>query len=260
MDISKYIRDFQERGYVNIQNFFKLEDIEKVKQIIYQKGFDENKSEIYYEFINNKKKIRRVENLSSNYEEFNNLIFNNLLLEILYEIFNEKVFLFKEKLNFKPSSGGGKFRMHIDGHFDWYDSNNIKKKGWEEYGNNFVNAVIPIESSNMKNGCLYVCDKSETYKLYGKSWDNIKSKLDGSGPYLKYEDESLVKKIYIEQEPTDLLLFDWQCIHGSEKNLSKFERPILYLTYNSFSDGNNLEQYYFDKKHSKNSKKQKSLY
>ena len=260
MDTSKYISDFKQKGYVNIKNFFKLEDIENLKKIIYQKGFDENKSEIYYELINNKKKIRRVENLSSNYEEFNNLIFNSLLLEILYEIFNEKAFLFKEKLNFKPSNGGGKFRMHIDGNFDWYDSNNIKKKGWKEYGSSFVNVVIPIESSNMENGCLYVCNKSETYNLYGKTWEEIKSKLDGPGPYLKFEDESLVKKIYVEQEPTDLLLFDWQCIHGSEQNLSELERPILYLTYNSFSDGDNLSKYYFDKKHSKNSKKQKSLY
>lgn len=256
----EYINTFKKHGFVKIKNFFTSNDIDLIKNLIKDKGFSENKSEIYYELINGKKVIRRVENLSNNYSEFKNLIFNTLLLKYLNKIFGETAYLFKEKLNFKPSKGGGKFRMHIDGHFDWFDQNNIKKKGWKEYGKNFVNAVIPIDSSTKKNGCLYVCDKLDTENFFGKTWEEIRSKLDSPGPYLKTKDEQLVKKIYIEQEPGDILLFDWTCIHGSENNTSNMDRPILYLTYNSFSDGDNLEKYYFDKKFSKNSKKQKSLY
>ena len=260
MDKTNHIKQYKTLGYVQIKNFFEIDNINKVRELIQNNGFDNKKSEIYYEEINGEKKIRRVENLAKNYKEFKNLIYNKLLQEYLFDIFGEKSFLFKEKLNFKPSKGGGKFRMHIDGHFDWFDSNNNKKQGWREYGNQFVNVVVPIESSTIQNGCLYVCEISQTIDYFGNNWQQIRSRLDGSGPHLKTDDEKKFKKIYIEQEPTDLLLFDWRCVHGSEQNMSDYERPILYLTYNSYSDGDNLDNYYYDKKFSKNTSKNKSLY
>ena len=45
----------------------------------------------------------------------------------------------------------------------------------------------------------------------------------------------------------DILIFDWMCIHGSRTNNSLSGRPILYVTYNGLSDGENELKYFNDK-------------
>ena len=84
------------------------------------------------------------------------------------------------------------------------------------------------------------------------------SLLDG-GPYLKNKFTSKIKPFYVIMQPGDILFFNWMCIHGSDYNNSVKDRPILYITYNKIEDGNFMEKYFHDKKHSLSLESEKSL-
>ena len=149
---------------------------------------------------------------------------------------------------------------HIDGHFYWRDKRNIKRSGWKVYSNNFVNFVMPLEKSNISNGCLYVSDKNNTKKL-GNNWKDITNKLVSFTPNIK---KKHIKKFLFKptiMDAGDILLFDWNCAHKSSKNLSSKSRMIFYATYCKKNKRykNVRKKYYFDKQFSKNDDKIKSL-
>ena len=163
-------------------------------------------------------------------------------------------------MNFKYPGGGG-YLPHIDGHFYWKDKNNKIKKGWSIYSDNFTNVVIPLESSTKKNGCLFLSSKKDTIKLGNKNWNKISSFLKKFTPYIK---KQYIKKFIFHPavlNSGDILIFDWYCAHLSSKNNSKNSRMIFYATYCNINKKlrNVKEEYFEDKKFSKNGKLAKSL-
>jgi ectoine hydroxylase-related dioxygenase (phytanoyl-CoA dioxygenase family) len=58
----------------------------------------------------------------------------------------------------------------------------------------------------------------------------------------------------IELDPGDIVIFNNQCPHKSEKNNSKQSRETLYYTYTQKKYGSFYERYFNDKKNSKNNK------
>ena len=69
--------------------------------------------------------------------------------------------------------------------FLWKNQKNIIKKGWSVYGKNFINVVIPLEKSTIKNGCIYLAKKEYTKKYLGNSWNTISKKLIKFTPKLQ---------------------------------------------------------------------------
>ena len=55
MDKKNHIKQYKTLGYVQIKNFFEIDNINKVRELIKTNGFDNEKSEIYYEEINGEK-------------------------------------------------------------------------------------------------------------------------------------------------------------------------------------------------------------
>ena len=81
MNISDHINYYKKHGFVSIKKFFNTYDIDQVKNLINDVGFADGKAEVYFENINGHKKLRRVENLSREYKEFHNLVFNKFFQE-----------------------------------------------------------------------------------------------------------------------------------------------------------------------------------
>tara|TARA_B100001027_G_C16260181_1_gene328996 strand:+ start:1497 stop:2279 length:783 start_codon:yes stop_codon:yes gene_type:complete len=258
MKDSQIVQNFNSKGFVLLKNFINKNQINIIKKELFSVAFDEIGCEVYYETIGNKKKIRRIENFSNKLPEIRKLIGSDAVQKLLSLALNDKPQIFKEKINFKSAKGGSEFRYHIDGHFFWKDKNFSLKKGWKEYANKFVNLVIPLEKTDLSNGCLKIFSLKETKNL-GKSWEEITSNLDKNGPFLKKGFKFKTKEIFLEMMPGDILIFDWLCIHGSDDNYSQNDRPILYLTYNPKKAGNFMEKYFNDKNSSKGDKKEKSL-
>ena len=39
------------------------------------------------------------------------------------------------------------------------------RMGGKKYSSNFINLVLPLEQSSIKNGCIYVANKKDTKKI-----------------------------------------------------------------------------------------------
>ena len=127
----KLIKEYSDKGFFIIKNFFKKNKIIKLKKDILSK-IDKKNYYFYYEKIKNKKKIRRIERVSDEIKSSKKIILSKKIFELLKVLNNKNYVLFKDKLNFKYPDGKG-FLPHIDGHFLWLDKNNKYQKGWKKY-------------------------------------------------------------------------------------------------------------------------------
>ena len=259
---NKHLDDFKKKGFFIIRNFFKIKKLRNIKKEIYfslKKG-KFNKNHIYYENKKKSKIIRRIERITENSKSVYKLLNEKRLMLIVGSLMQDKFVLFKDKLNLKLPGGEG-FEPHVDGHFTWIDKKKKIHKGWQEYSNNFLNVVIPLEKTSKKNGCLHLADLYNTKKYLGNSWKKINSKLDYLTPKVKKKYIKSFKFHSIEQKPGDVLFFDWRVCHLSKKNNSKKSRMIFYVTYAKSKDKKNKirKKYYLDKVFSKNPLFMKSI-
>lgn len=250
---------YQKNGFVVIKNFINKNQIKNLKKKLNINIQTLEKEFSYFEKIGKKLKLRRIEKISEQINEFKTLANSKRIFRLLNLLTRENFILFKDKLNFKYSGGKG-YQAHIDGHFYWRDKNNEIKKGWSIYSKRFTNVVIPFERSDRKNGCLYLSPKYNLAKL-GKRWDKIVEKLYKFTPNIKKKNLKYFDFFPAELNLGDVLVFDWHCAHKSSDNNSKKSRMIFYATYSSQDRGmkNLSKKYYNDKKFSKNNSLIKSL-
>ncbi len=248
---------YKKNGWIIIKNFFDKNYIIRIKKEILKKT--KSKSDFfYYEKIKNKSKLRRIERVTDFSKKAKNLICAKKTLSLIGNLEEKKYILFKDKLNFKFPGGKG-YLPHIDGHFYWRDNNKKYQNGWKKYSSNFINLVLPLESSNIKNGCIYVANKNDTKKI-GSTFSSIANKLIINTPNIKTKDFKRFKFFPIELNVGDICLFNWKCAHYSENNYSNRSRMIFYATFCKKNKNKNLRvKYYYDKQISYNSKKNKSL-
>ena len=207
---------FNRDGYFICRNIFDKKNIDKLIDEI-------NKSEQTVKYYDNFNNLRRIEKLYDKGEQLKNL--NDKILKILKKIFNTDFLIFKDKYNAKPPGGEG-FFAHYDGIFHFIDQNNNKKKGWYEYGDFFINALVALDQCNKENGAL------EVAKWHSGNFDQLldNTKKDGT-PALTNEIEANTSFELINLNIGDMVVFSNKCPHRSEKNNSNKNRRILYYTY-----------------------------
>ena len=134
-------KDYLQKGYFTIKKIFDESTISTlINEIEVAKNVDK--------YLDKNGKIRRIEKL---FNKGNELTFiNNQVLKILRNVFEEDYTIFKDKFNAKPPGGEG-FFAHYDGVFMFTDKNNVKKKGWYEYSDTFLNVLISIYPCNKVN-------------------------------------------------------------------------------------------------------------
>ena len=253
---------FNKNGFAIIKSFFNKTVIQKIKREI-KKKIKEKNNFFYYEKINGKLKLRRIEKISDYSNKSREIIFSKRISKLIYKFEKKKFALFKDKLNFKYPGGQG-YVPHIDGHFFWKDKNNNYQDGWKKYSDRFISIILPLDNSNIQNGCMYLANKNDTKKNLGSNFKQITKKLIINTPNLKKKDEKKFKFFPIQMKMGDICLFDWKCAHMSKKNISKSKnnfRMLFILTYcvKRKSSTNVRNQYYFGKLTSKNDLKNKSL-
>lgn len=247
------------KGWVVIKKFFLTKEVQNIKKDIIKKiKKTKNNKNFYYESINKKEKLRRIEKVADFSRTARILINSKKVLELISYIKNNSFLLFKDKLNFKYPGGKG-YLPHIDGHFLWRDKYNKKQNGWKKYSNDFINLVVPLEETNKKNGCIYIADIKNTFDI-GKNFSQISKKLILGTPNINKKYIKKFKFNSIELSVGDICLFDWRCAHFSKDNKSKKSRMIFYATYCKKNKLNNVRSnYYYDKQTSLNDKRNKSL-
>ncbi len=235
---------FKEKGYFVIKNVITNDFVNKIlSEIEIIKDAD-----FYYD---ENDKLRRIERLYNKGENLKKL--NKIIIDSLYDIFNENYLIFKDKFNAKPPGGKG-FFPHFDGVFEFRDSNNKTKKGWYEYGDIFINVLTALDDCTNENGTIEIANKYAS-----NDFDKLihYTKKNGT-PELNMEAvrENIFEKILLQKG--DMVFFSNLCPHKSKTNNSKFDRRTLYYTYLNKKFGYQYENYFLDKKNSQN-KTSKSL-
>jgi ectoine hydroxylase-related dioxygenase (phytanoyl-CoA dioxygenase family) len=169
--------------------------------------------------------IQRIENFCPFHVEFNRVLTDDGLIEMVGALFGEPAVLFKDKINFKLLGGDG-FKLHQD-----------QQAGWSKYAPLFITALVAVDDASEENGCLYVARGPRAEGLLGPEWRPLEpAELEGRA---------------LEAVPTapgDVLFFDSYLPHASEPNLASASRRILYVTYNRASDGDHRSRYFAEKR------------
>tara|TARA_B100001063_G_scaffold239867_1_gene264036 strand:- start:389 stop:1132 length:744 start_codon:yes stop_codon:yes gene_type:complete len=236
----KYKLKFNEDGFFICKNIFDKNFIQEILDEIYLatdtvKYFDHNKN------------LRRIEKLYDKGVALRAL--NDKLIFLMKEIFQEDFLIFKDKFNAKPPGGDG-FFAHYDGIFHFRDDNNIVRNGWYEYDDKFVNVLVALDSCDISNGALELAKHHK-----GSFNDLIKNTKNDGTPALKEEIEKKEVFNLINLNIGDIVVFSNKCPHRSKKNNTKKNRRIIYYTYSSKKNGSQYDQYFEDKKKSKNTSK-----
>ena len=240
----EYKEKFKNDGYFVIKNFVDKNFIYKlIEEINNSKNTDK-----YYDSANN---LRRIEKLFNKGQYLINL--NKKISIILKDILDKDFLIFKDKFNSKPPGGEG-FFAHYDGIFQFINSDNQKKKGWYEYGDFFVSALVALDNCNKENGTL------ELAKYHEGNFEQLyeNTKKDGT-PALSEEAETKTTFNVIELDVGDMIIFSNKCPHRSKRNDSKNDRRIIYYTYSLSENGSKYDQYFEDKENSKNKSKALSV-
>ena len=240
IDFLDYRRKYDKDGYFIFKDFVKKDFI---SQVI--KEIDSSQNTIKY--FDNSNNLRRIEKIYDKGPYLINL--NDKILKLLKNIFNKEFLIFKDKYNAKPPGGEG-FFAHYDGVFEFINFKNEKKKGWYEYGDFFISVLVALDPCNKENGAL------ELAKSHKGNFDQLfeNTKKDGT-PALSDDVESKTEFKVIDLNIGDIIIFSNTCPHKSKKNDSKKTRRIIYYTYTLGENGSKYNEYFEDKKNSKNKSK-----
>ena len=243
-DFFDFKEKFKNDGYFVIKNFVDENFISNlIEEIKNSKNTDK-----YFDNANN---LRRIEKLFDKGKYLINL--NKKISMILKNVLDKDFLIFKDKFNSKPPGGEG-FFAHYDGIFQFINSDNQRRKGWYEYGDFFVSALVALDNCNKENGTL------ELAKYHEGNFEQLyeNTKKDGT-PALSAEVETKTTFNVIELDVGDIIIFSNKCPHRSKRNDSKNNRRIIYYTYSLSENGSKYDQYFKDKENSKNKSKALSL-
>ena len=231
---------FNNNGFFVCKNVFDKDFIQKVLEDI-----EVAKDTIKY--FDSQKNLRRVEKLYNKSDSLKKL--NEVISLHLKTIFQKDFIIFKDKFNAKPPGGDG-FFAHFDGIFNFTNENDEKKRGWYEYGNFFINALVALDICNIDNGTI------ELSKSHDGNFEDLikKTKRDGTPALDKHIEENLHFEP-INLNIGDMVVFSNKCPHKSKKNNTNLNRRILYYTYTLSEYGSKYDLYFKDKEKSKNPSK-----
>lgn len=168
----------------------------------------------------------RMENIIDYHAGWKGIIYNEKLMSILAELFDEPAILFKEKLNFKLPGGQG-FTAHQDA------------PAFASFGQDFhITAMVSIDDTTLENGCLEM--------VHGKHKEGLLEMADDK--VLSQNVIDALTWVPLETKSGDLVLFDSYIPHRSPTNKSEAPRRAAYITYNGQSQGDCRDAYYAHKR------------
>ena len=138
------------------------------------------------------------------------------LLELAGATYDERAFLFKDKLIFKPPAAQG-YALHQD-----YIS-------WKTFPETFCTIILAIDPSNADNGATEVFPGYHAQGLMGPR--------DAKYHPLNETHVDFSRGVILTLQPGDAALFSGYTPHRSGPNRSTCWRRMLYTSYNAQSDG-----------------------
>lgn len=143
------------------------------------------------------------------------------IVDSMEVLIGEEVYHYNSKLNAKEPFEGGAWEWHQDYGY-WYASGCLFPK--------MATCFLALDPSTTENGCLQVLKGSH---LVGRV-DHLKSGKQVSADPKRVEYLlGKLERVYVEQEPGDVLFFHCNMLHASAANKSANRRWVLISCYNA---------------------------
>ena len=176
----------------------------------------------YYEIINGKRILSRIENFYLFHKEMRKLV-EGKLGQAAADCLGEPACTFKDKINFKFPGGFG-YDAHQDG------------PAWEMFQQGFhISALIPADAMTIDNGCIWVSP--------GKWQEGDALKMNDVGDIDVKVAASLCWMPIVCDIGT-VIMFNSLMPHKSDTNHSMKSRSSFYITWNGISKGDRHADYY----------------
>ena len=225
------MNNFSRDGFVIVRRMYDAREVQRLSGWIDELAArkpESGREMVYFEdsLLNaDERVLSRIEKFIDTHEDLRKFIHDRKMLDKVAGFLGGPAVLFKEKINFKLSGGGG-FAPHQD-----------IQPGWDDYAPYFLSVLVTVDSSTVENGCLELSAGHHT-----RGWIGARMKpLEGK------ELEGIEFTPY-PMEPGDVAFFDCFVPHQSKANLTGERRRNLYLTFNRLSDGDHREKYFADKR------------
>lgn len=153
---------------------------------------------------------------------------DELLVDVLHDLYGEPACLFKDKLIFKQPGTKG-----YDLHQDWI--------AWPGFPRSFLTVLVPIDPADEQNGC------TEVFPGYHHAGPLTPE--DGEYHPLPEGTVDQSKVVPLVLQPGDIAVFDGFTPHRSGPNRSSSWRRQLYLSYNALSDGGEQRTAHYEQFH-----------
>jgi len=231
---TEQLEQYESDGFLLIRNYIPKEIIHELTDELGRLSADETIREldnVITEPDNNE--VRSLFNLPQMSHMFDKISRSRQLLDIVMQLLGGPVYLHQSRINIKPAFRGKSFPWHSD--FEtWHVEDGLPRI-------RCLSCSIFLTENNPYNGPLFVIPGSHKYYIScaGETPENH-FRVSLKKQYYGSPDESALEQLLAGKqingcfgEPSDLLIFDGNIMHGSPDNISNMPRTNLFLAYNS---------------------------
>lgn len=225
---------FDENGYLAVEDFVTQSDVDEFRGELSRLSQDpETRADERRIIEARSQEVRSIFEVHRMSDTFARIANDPRLVERARQVLGSDVYIHQSRVNFKPGFGGGDFFWHSD--FEtWHAEDGMPRP-------RAVSISITLTDNYSFNGPLMIMPGS--HKSYiscaGETpEDNYKSSLvmQAAGT----PDEGTLEK-FADRYGIDVLagsagsaiMFDSNCMHGSNGNITPFSRSNVFIVYNS---------------------------
>ena len=224
------LSSFEHKGYLILRDMMspkQVADLQKWSQEVHDLPRTKDATYMPYEEVqkDGKRVLCRTENFANIHKGFDGLLRGKSLIDLLSQLAQEPMVLFKEKINYKLAGSGG-----FDPHIDATAYTHIKDV-------KHLTILLAVDATNMSNGGLEVVEGSHAVDIPINRKDNcIEPAWVRSQTWVP-----------VELAAGELLVFGSYLAHRSGGNDSGKDRKAIYATYNCSREGDLHDKYYEDR-------------
>jgi len=225
--------EFEDNGFIIIRNLLNKKEIEKIHKV--KEEMSEIAKEHTVDFKQNnagfnlepadainvlgerkgiKGKLRKVQEIFPEVEEFRNVCASDKVLDVVESIIGPEIYYHSSKLMCKQANGGIAKGWHQD------------RAYWSDMESNQVTVWYAIDPSTKENGCIQVKSGSHKFGIL---------KHVNKGDFI-IEDEVNAEDIFFaEMQPGDVLFFNTDLLHASAPNNTSKNRLACIVDFHDRS-------------------------
>jgi ectoine hydroxylase-related dioxygenase (phytanoyl-CoA dioxygenase family) len=226
---AKQVAFYEENGFVVIEPVFSEAELialrEAADQLLAQSGpvvAENRRLQIEEETHDGKPVVRKIEPINDLVPAFAELAADPRMTAAAAQLLGEPVFLFEDKLNYKPPYIGSAYPLHQDYAY------------WTKYTDRLITVALHLDDATPENGCLRLVPGSHQQGLIERPAGEARIITWDVDPDLAVDAPGAAGS---------LVVFSCYTAHHSYMNRSPVGRRAILYTYNPASDGDTYPTY-----------------